>query len=89
VKAIEQLKAGFEKGLQGATRTPDMYEFMRQDADLAPLHGVPAFRQLAELDVPAEQRTRPQPLEAAEPQNEDDRNRERVLPIQRDADIPF
>ncbi|MEZ6066250.1 MAG: hypothetical protein R3B90_11215 [Planctomycetaceae bacterium] len=89
MKAIEQLKAGFEKGLQGATRTPDMYEFMRQDARTLRRCMEYAFRQLAELDVPAERRTRPQPLEAAEPQNEDDRNRERVLPIQRDADIPF
>ena len=58
-EAVRLLKLSFDHGLAELTGVPDMYEYMRSDPDLKPLHNVPAFREFAELDIPTEQRTRP------------------------------
>ncbi|MCA9052408.1 MAG: HEAT repeat domain-containing protein [Planctomycetaceae bacterium] len=61
-EAVRMLKEAFDHGLAQQTGVADMHEFMRNDPDLKSLHGVSAFRKLAELDRPPEERTPPMPV---------------------------
>lgn len=67
-EALRLLKESHEQNFAAAAnQVTDPLAFMRADPDLEALHNVPAFRQLTELDLPDEQRTKPRPIAPPEP----------------------
>jgi HEAT repeat protein len=80
-KAIGLLESAFAADIHDHAVETDMYEFSRNDPDLAALHAEPGFRKLFELDLPEEQRTKPPPRAESTPDQQPNRLRMRLQGI--------